>query len=159
MQGSKKWIYPTKEELSSIMFKDKPAPIYEYTYGGRIFSFTETINQVDEFILPLLTRDPYSRRAVISIYDPQTDSSVLNKNTPGMLFIQLLIRNNKLHLFATIRSNDVFFGFPANSYQLFSLQEHLAKKLNTQLGSLTITSTSAHIFLEDLSLMQEIIQL
>jgi len=156
MLRTNKWIYPSKEELTNIMFKEQQAPVYEYTYGGRIFSFSQKINQIEEFILPLLAKDSQSRRAVIGIYNPERDSTVLNKNTPGMLYIQFLIRNNKLNLYAMIRSNDVFFGFPANAYQLYCLQEFVAKRLNIELGSMTITSTSAHIFLDDSSSLEEI---
>ena len=158
LQRTNKWIYPSKEELSNIMFKEQPAPIYEYTYGGRIFSY-KNLNQIEEFIIPLLTKDPFSRRAVISVYDPNTDSCVLNKNTPGMILIQLLIRKNQLNLYAVIRSNDIFFGFPANSYQLYCLQDYLAKKLKTKIGTLTINSISAHIFLEDKTTIKELLTL
>ena len=29
----KKWVYPSKDELSNVMFKEYQAPTYDYTYG------------------------------------------------------------------------------------------------------------------------------
>lgn len=142
------WIYPSKEELSGVMFKDTRVPIYEYTYGGRIFNFNEVKDQIREFIIPLLKRDPESRRGVINIYDPIADSDLTHKNTPSMMYINVRIKNNKLLLTAHIRSNDILFGWPANIYQIFSIQEYIAKKLDLELGDLSLINNSLHLFLD-----------
>lgn len=141
-------LYPSKEELRGIMFKKMQAPIYEYTYGDRIFSFSGIKNQIDDFIIPLFKKTPDSRRGVISIYDPKKDSYLENHNTPSLMYLHVRIVENKLNLSAAIRSNDVLFGWPANMYQLFSIQEYICKELNLECGDLFLLSNSAHVFID-----------
>lgn len=157
MRKSKIWIYPSKEELSNIMFKEKQAPIYEYTYGGRMFNFSSQFDQINDFIIPLLKKDPDSRRAVVMIYDPIQDSAIFNRNIPGIIYMQFRVKDNKLFLNASIRSNDVFFGWPANIFQLVMLNQYLAKELKVESGSVSVLSNSAHIFMEDVERMREVI--
>lgn len=157
MMNSKKWIYPSKEELSGIMFKEYQAPIYEYTYGGRIFSFNGNIDQINSFIIPLLKKDKHTRRAILSFYNPTEDSKPNNKNTPGIIYIQFRILNEKLNMNCHIRSNDLFFGWPANIYQLHCLMKYIAQKLEIENGTITTFSNSAHIFLEDIPEIKEIL--
>jgi len=157
MSGSNKWIYPSKEELSNIMFKEIQAPIYEYTYGGRLFNFSGKLDQLNNFVIPLLTTDPGSRRAIISFYDPVQDSDINNRNTPGIMYIQFRIINGGLQLTALIRSNDLLFGWPANIYQLYSLQKMVAEKLSIKQGNLITISNSAHIFSEEFSFVEELL--
>jgi thymidylate synthase (methanogen type) len=156
MMERKKWVYPSKEELSGIMFKEYQAPAYDYTYGGRIFSFGEELDQVNNFIIPLLKSDPTSRRAIVVLYDPIEDSKITNKNTPGIIYIQFRIHDNKLHLNCHIRSNDLFFGWPANIYQIYCLQKFIAEKLHVEKGSISTLSNSAHVFREDLDDIKKI---
>jgi thymidylate synthase len=140
------WKYPSFDEISHIMLSPKVSPDYSYSYGSRIFNFHKKIDQLNDFVIPLLSSKPSSRRAVISFFDPTVDSNPLAPDTPGLLFIDLKIRGGKLNLVATIRSNDFFFGWPANVYQLFTLQKYVAERLNVNIGFLTTFSISAHIF-------------
>jgi thymidylate synthase len=142
------WIYPSKEELTSVMFKEVQTPTYEHTYGGRIFLFGNVKDQLREFVFPALKKNHLSRRAVVAIYNPLVDSDLTNKNTPALMYLQFRIKEGKLLLTANLRSNDILMGWPANIYQLFKLQEFVAKEMNTDIGSLTVISNSAHVFLE-----------
>lgn len=157
MTKSKIWIYPSREELSNIMFKENQAPIYEYTYGGRLFNFSSQFNQINDFIIPLLKKDRDSRRAIAMIYDPIQDSNTINRNIPGMIYLQFRIKHNKLIMNASIRSNDVFFGWPANIYQLVRLNQYVSKELGVESGSVSVLSNSAHIFMEDVEKMKEVV--
>lgn len=152
-----KWIYPSKEELSSIMFKEIEAPIYEYTYGGRIFAFGNAIDQINDFVLPLLRKDKNSRRAIINLYDPVQDSDISNRNTPGMIYMQFRIKDGCLIVTVMIRSNDLFFGWPANVYQISELQKILSEELKIKQGKIITISNSAHIFTEDLEHIYKIL--
>ncbi|PIN81720.1 hypothetical protein COV13_00420 [Candidatus Woesearchaeota archaeon CG10_big_fil_rev_8_21_14_0_10_32_9] len=159
VSSQKKWIYPSKDELAGIMFKSFQNPAYEYTYGGRIFSFNEEVDQINDFILPLLSKDPHSRRAILVLYDPSKDSDVENKNTPGIIYIQFRILEGKLNVSCHIRSNDLFFGWPANIYQVYCLQGYVAEKLKLIKGDLVTISNSAHIFEEDVEYIDELLRM
>lgn len=142
------WIYPTSEELSTIMFNKEDLAIYEFSYGPRIFNFLNKKDQINDYVIPLLKNDPNSRRAVISLFNPYTDSDVLNKNVPSLMFIHFKIKEDKLNCTCFIRSNDFFIGWPGNIYQIYLLQKHVADKLNRSSGALTTISCSAHVFHE-----------
>jgi thymidylate synthase len=142
------WIYPSVEELSSIILNKENLAMYEYNYGPRIFNFLGKKDQVHDFIIPLLKNDPNSRRAVISLFNPQTDSDILNKNVPSLMSIHFRIKNDRLNCTYLIRSNDTFIGWPGNIYQIYLLQKYIADKLNIKTGSLTTVSCSAHVFHE-----------
>ena len=152
------WIYPSKEELSSIMLNKEESASYEYSYGPRIFNYVNVKDQINDFIIPLLEKDSTTRRAIISLFNPVTDSNVLSKNIPSLLCIYFKIKNNSLHLTCFIRSNDFFIGWPGNIYQIFTLQKYVADKLNMKTGGLTTISCSGHIFQEHFEMIKKIIE-
>jgi len=141
----KKWVYPPLEELESFILSKKEIPGYYYNYGARAFNFGP-INQVDDFIIPLLKKDKTSRRASIVFYNPIKDSSLFKKDIPAMIMINFNIRQHKLHAISIVRSNDLFFGWPANLYQTYVLLDYIAKQIGVELGTITTISISAHIF-------------
>ena len=151
------WIYPSSEELSTIMFNKEDLAIYEYSYGPRIFNFSGKKDQVNEYIIPLLKNDPNSRRAIISLFDPRTDSDIINKNVPSLMFIHFKIKEDKLNCTCLIRSNDFFVGWPGNIYQIYLLQKYIAEKLNIKTGILTTISCSAHVFHEHFENIKKVI--
>ncbi len=145
LQNFKQWFYPPLSEISSMMLKKK-APLYSYATGPRLFSFQDQFNQIDDFIIPLLKQNLSSKRAVVTFWDPLKDGNIDNKDIPSMVTIDLKVKDKKLNLTAMIRSSDLFFGWPANIYQIYSLQKHVADKLNLEGGSIGVFATSAHIF-------------
>ncbi|GIU69487.1 MAG: thymidylate synthase [Candidatus Woesearchaeota archaeon] len=151
------WIYPSKEELESIMLHKENMSGYDYSYGPRIFNF-RGVDQINNFIIPLLKSDPTSRRAVISLFDPSTDSNVMSKNIPSLLYIYFKIKNEKLDLTCSIRSNDLFIGWPGNIYQIVLLQRYVSHLLGIKTGSLTTISGSAHIFHEHFEIIEELLK-
>jgi len=142
------WIYPTIEELSTIIFNKEDLVIYEFSYGHRIFNFMDKKDQINDYVIPLLKSDPSSRRAVISLFNPATDSDTLNKNVPSLMFIHFKIKVDRLNCTCFIRSNDFFIGWPGNIYQIYLLQKFVADKLNMKIGVLSTVSCSAHVFHE-----------
>ena len=156
--GFNEWKYPQLDEISKIMLTDKLESGYSYSLGARIFNFQGKINQLNDFIIPLLKNTPNSRRAVVSLWDPVADSSLSNRENPGLMLIDFKMRREKLNLTAVIRSNDVFFGWPANFYQLFVLQEYVKKALNCDFGNITVFSTSAHIFADQFKFIEKVLK-
>lgn len=156
LNSFKKWIYPPFEELAKVMLSKKDIPGYYFTYGSRAFKFG-SINQIEEFVIPLMKKDKTSRRATILFYNPLKDSYLYKKEIPGMILADFKIRNNKLHVTTFIRSNDLFFGWPANIYQVHILQEYIGKKLGVEVGSITTFSTSAHIFEDQFEYIKKVL--
>lgn len=151
------WVYPSKEELETIMLSKEQPASYEFSYGPRIFNFKGK-DQINDFIIPLLKKDPSSRRAMITLFDPSIDSNLLSKNIPSLTYIYFKIKENKLNITCGIRSNDLFIGWPGNIYQITILQKHVAELLGLSLGSLTMISGSAHIFQENFEMISGFIK-
>lgn len=155
---SDKWIYPELSEISSVMLS-KSGIGYAYSYGKRLFAHSSGQNQIDNYVIPILQADPNSRRAVAILFDVARDSDVKSKQAPSMLSIDFKLREGKLHTHCFIRSLDVFIGWPANVFQLHAITEYVAKRLNVSVGSLTLSASSAHVFLENKADMQKIANL
>jgi len=157
MQGFD-WVYPSKEELASIILNKEELAGYEFSYGPRMFNYLHSKDQINEFIIPLLRNDPFTRRAVISLFNPLNDSSLLSKNIPSLMLIYFKINDNRLNISVCIRSNDIFIGWPGNIYQLYILQKYVSEKLGLKSGTFTTISFSAHIFMEHQNMISKILQ-
>ncbi|KYK26836.1 hypothetical protein AYK26_04590 [Euryarchaeota archaeon SM23-78] len=158
MKGLKKWVYPELEELEDVFFKKQASSVYYYTYGARIFNYANTKNQVDDYIVPLLKKNPSTRRAIVVLYHPTIDSRLSIKEVPGLTSIYFKILDNKLTITTVIRSNDMFIGWPANIYQVYLLQKYVGKELGLETGSITTISHSAHVFEEYKEEVEEVLK-
>lgn len=139
--------YPLIDEVIETLFRKDNPGIYDYCYGPRIFNY-HGVDQIHNYVIPLLKANPNSRRAVISLWDPTEDSKVERRNVVGWMVSDFKIRENKLHLTFYARSIDLFIGWPVNVYQQYILMEKVAREVNVGIGSLTTMISSVHIFLE-----------
>jgi thymidylate synthase len=158
MKSLKQWVYPELDELEDVIFKKETSSSYYYTYGARIFNFANNKDQVEEFIIPLLKANPNTRRAIIVLYQPLSDSKVSARESPCLISLYFKIIDKKLTVTAMIRSNDMFIGWPANAYHVYLLQKYVASKLGLELGSLTTISHSAHVFMEYKEEIEELLR-
>lgn len=140
-----KWVYPPMEEIKAFIMSKKKVPGYYYNYGARAFNFN-ALNQIEEYVIPLLKKYPVSKRAVVLFYKPDDDSYLDRKETPGMIMMNFNLRKGKLHATTIIRSNDLFYGWPGNICQTFILAEYVGKAVGCGIGTINTISVSAHIF-------------
>lgn len=122
-------------------------------YGPRLRDYGVSGFNVDQvkFCINLLKKDPDTRRAVISIYDPSIDSTNEGKDKPCNNFIQFLLRNNKLHMLVYQRSCDLLWGWTGiNAYEWYFLQSLVLSELSpeTTLGDYIHTFGSLHVYKE-----------
>ena len=157
LNSLKKWVYPPLDEIEDIILSKKFSPVYRFVYGPRLFNFDDTVDQINNFIIPLLESNKDSRRAVVTLWNPKHDSDIFNKSVPGLISLDFKLRNNRLNVTAIIRSNDLFFGWPANVYQIYCLQEYVRKKLNCLPGSLTTFSTCIHVYKDQIEDIKQIL--
>ncbi len=157
LNNFKKLVYPSLDEIADLILSRRLSPTYSYSYGSRLFNFHNTINQIDNFLIPLLKRNSFSRRGIVLVWNPIQDSNIYKRDVPGLVNLYFTLRKQRLNITITVRSNDLFFGWPANLYQVFVLQDYVAKKLGCKLGSLTTFSNSAHIFKDQFEDIQRVI--
>jgi len=140
-----KWVYPPLDEIKSAILGRTDTSGYYYNYGQRAFGYNG-LNQVDDYVIPILKKNPTSKRAIVVFYGPEKDSLPLKKEASGVVMMNFNIRSGKLHTTMVIRSNDMFYGWPGNIVQAFYLADYISKELNYPLGTITTISISAHIF-------------
>ncbi|MFP7835234.1 thymidylate synthase [Marisediminicola sp. LYQ134] len=97
-------------------------------------------------VVETLTGDLQSRRAVISIYDPELDSRP-SKDVPCTNWLQFTCRDGLLDLGVTVRSNDLVWGFSGiNTFEWSVLQEMVAFWLGVGTGKVTYFIGSLHLY-------------
>jgi thymidylate synthase len=89
-------------------------------------------NQLD-FVIDELTKNPNSRRAVLSIYDGK-EHEKHSLDTPCTLNIVFNITDTRLNMTVLMRSNDLWYGFCNDQYCFSKLQELVSLKLALKVG-------------------------
>ncbi|MBU0957750.1 MAG: hypothetical protein KKF56_02975 [Nanoarchaeota archaeon] len=158
LNSFEKWKYPPFEEIKNFILSKKNISGYYYNYGARAFNFNGK-NQVDDYIIPMLKKNDTSKRAVIIFYNPTEDSHFTRKDTPGLIQMDFKIRKGKLNVTSIIRSNNMFFGWPANIFQTYCLLDYIAKEIGTEIGTITTFSTSAHVINEQYDAINKVLNL
>ena len=102
-------------------------------YGPRMLK-NDGINQIDS-VVSLLNNSRSSRRAVIQLFDAKDIAGPIRYNDiPCTCSMQFLIRDERLHMYTTMRSNDAFIGLSHDIFTFTMLQELIARRTNTKLG-------------------------
>lgn len=113
---------------------------FDGAYGDRI----RKDNQF-EWCFEELKKDPESRRAVVTIHD-STDCNHETKDAACTLSLQFLIRDGKLDLITTMRSNDVLWGLCLDVPAFCFLQEVMASWLEIPVGKYIHNPASLHYY-------------
>lgn len=117
-------------------------------YGARMYRFSQLRGAVDK----LLT-DRNSRRAVVSLYQPDMDSDYYGSDQPCNCTVTFKIRDDRLNMTVFNRSNDVILGaYGANAVQFSMLQELMAMWLDVEVGEYVQISDSYHVYVNDQTL-------
>jgi thymidylate synthase len=103
-----------------------------------------------EYAKSCLLKNIYSKKAVMVIYDG--DRSYNSKDNPCTMYLQYLIRDNKLNLFVKMRSSDIWFGLPYDVPWFVLLQWKMLRELRQEsyryleLGYYNHNSGSLHLY-------------
>lgn len=116
----------------------------EYNYFDG--AYPERLAYWYRHIYNLLKTDADTRQAVFTIYGPQDRHK--SKDIPCTLSFQFFIRENKLNMIATMRSNDLLWGFPYDTNGFCFIQEALAATLGLELGTYELHAGSLHLYTE-----------
>ncbi len=152
------WEYPDIEDISNYLLSPVKPQIFQFTYGERISNFNG-YNQLEEHVIPLLQKVPKTRRAVISIVQPEKDLFIENRAIPALLSIQFRRNKENIDIYFLMRSLDVFLGLPFNMLNAYILQKYVAKRLNLIPGKLSIYSTSAQLYNDYEEYIEEVLRL
>lgn len=117
-------------------------------YGPRLFAMRDMIDQIGS-VTALLKQRPQSRRAVIQLFNAE-DIASGHKEVPCTTTMQFFLREGRLHMAATLRSNDAYKGLPHDVFCLTMLQEMMACRLQVELGEYFQFVGSMHVYTNDL---------
>lgn len=115
-------------------------------YGPRLFDLNG-IDQVQSVINCLLEKQD-SRQAVIQIFGAG-DITKKRKDVPCTCTLQFLLRDGRLDMLTSMRSNDAFMGLPHDVFAFTMLQEIIARTIGVELGSYKHVVGSLHLYLKN----------
>ncbi|MEH3092643.1 MAG: thymidylate synthase [Agrobacterium cavarae] len=113
-------------------------------YGPRFHAMRGDINQIGN-VISLLEENPQSKRAVIQLFDA-ADITRRFREIPCTTTMQFLVRDGRLHMSVTMRSNDAYLGLPHDVFCFTMLQEMMARRLRCGLGEYLHYVSSMHVY-------------
>jgi len=146
------WVIAGREDVRFMThllprFKDysDDGETFHGAYGMRL----QESNQLDEAIKQL-KEDKDTRRAVVMIWQPDKDAGYIGRDMPCNCMLDFKIRNNKLHLIVSNRSNDAIWGaYGSNAVQFAFLLQWVAHRVDVPVGEYVQVSNSMHVYPEN----------
>jgi thymidylate synthase len=145
MAAEAAWILSGDNRVSTI--SPYSNAISRFSDDGYFFhgAYGPMIRDQLHFIIDSLNSDPDTRQAVLTIWRPNPRPS---KDIPCTVNIQFLIRNNVLHVIDTMRSSDLWLGWPYDVFNFSMLARYVICHLNNKpdLGILVLQAGSSHLY-------------
>jgi Thymidylate synthase len=99
-------------------------------------------------VIRLLSEEPGSRQAVVTIWNG-AELSESSRDMPCTLSFQFVIRDGRLLMRTSMRSNDAFLGFPIDIEMFSALQKTVAVALGIPAGAYSHSVGSFHLYERD----------
>lgn len=139
-------------------------PGFEYTYGERLRAWSlsvpgdcapsQPIDQIEQAIRRLKA-SPATRRATAVTWIAPIDCA--KEEVPCMIVDDFKLRDGRLNLSVFFRSHDFAGAYPANLYGLARVLEYVASEVGAEPGSISTTSSSAHVYEHDWDWVQRLV--
>lgn len=101
-------------------------------------------------LIETLKHAMHSRQAVVAIWKPEDLATACRENTvkdmPCTLSWQFIVRDDKLHMTVTMRSNDAWLGFPYDVFAFTCMQRVIAAHLDISVGLYHHQVCSMHLY-------------
>ncbi len=144
--------------IKNVFYESELPESTSYTYGQRLRAYPSEGKIIDQvgYIVKKMKEFGTSRRAFAILWHPAIDQG--DKSPPCITQIHVLQGGGNLHLFAVVRSQDMFKAALLNAFGLRALQEEIANDLGMKAGKLSITTNSAHIYEDDWDNAKKLVQ-
>jgi len=130
-----------------------------FTHGQRIYSWGSDIpselvdgeialNQIEDYVVPILRQNPQSRRAMVVLGNPIVDQSEARRaeSVPAPQLIQFDLEGHSLHVTAYYRAHEIYFFWVVNFIELVRLQRQVIEGLDgASAGPITTLSHNAYL--------------
>lgn len=114
-------------------------------YGTRLrFAGAEKLDQI-HYIVESLRKDPMSRQAVATLWDPEVDT-LPTKDRPCNNMLQFYVSGHALNLNVYQRSQDFFWGSQINYLEWSVLLWVIAKTMGLPVGTYTHIVNNLHVY-------------
>jgi thymidylate synthase len=145
LSGSNAVEFPSRFAKNLRNYSDD-GRIFHGAYGHR-WMHRFGFDQVDE-IISMLQREPTTRRAVLSMWDPSSDLGEDSLDLPCNTHIYFRTHPDaRLDMTVCNRSNDLVWGMlGANIVHFSILQEYIAHAANLRMGRLIQFTNNLHIY-------------
>lgn len=113
-------------------------------------AYGERIGQQLPYVVEKLDRDPATRQAIITLWDPFKDNIPEKKDYPCTVMMAFSVDEvGRLVMDTVMRSNDVWLGTPYDWFQFTQLQQTVAALLKRTPGEYRHTALSLHLYERD----------
>lgn len=154
--GELLWYLSGSNELSQIQYyiqeyhkySDDGKTIFG-AYGPKLFGANGQLPTVIE----ILRERNSTRKAVVQLFS-SSDIKAHHNDIPCTCTLQFLVREGKLSLYTSMRSNDAFKGLPHDIFAFTMIQELVARKLDIPMGEYGHYVTSLHLYIADVESVQ-----
>jgi thymidylate synthase len=137
------WIATGRGELNLI--ERYNSKIAQFSDDGKVLAgaYGPRLAPQWDYVIETLRRDPHSRQAVATIWTP---SPRMSKDMPCTISLQFIIRDERLHVIANMRSSDVWLGLPYDIFTFSFLGICVAAPLRLAPGQLLLNLGSSHLY-------------
>ncbi len=110
----------------------------------------QRIDQVDKAI-KIFKKDPTRRTVIMHTWIPFRDLMKFGPkreetSSPCLVLAYPQLVDEKLHMFVTMKTNDLYNAWPENAYAFTALQKYMADEIGVGTGTYTHFSVSMHIY-------------
>jgi thymidylate synthase len=123
------------------------------SYATRIYDYGRSGRDQVAWVIERLQRDPLSRSAAVTTFQPLTDTSYI----PCVSLLDFWLREGALELVVYAHSIDFGAKGYGNLVELAALQLRIAAELQTPVGRLLLIVKSAHVYETEIAYMRGIL--
>ncbi len=121
------------------------------SYATRLYDYAHSGRDQVAWVIERLRRDPLSRSATITTFQPLTDTSYI----PCVSLLDFWLRDDALELVVYAHSIDFGAKGYGNLVELAALQQYVATELQAPVGRLLMIVKSAHVYETEIADMRD----
>jgi thymidylate synthase len=137
-----------------VDFRDVPELGDASSYATRLHNYADTGHDQLQWVSERLRRDPLSRSATITTFQPLSDTSYI----PCVSLLDFYLDSDALQLVVYAHSIDFGAKGYANLLELAAIQHQVVSELECVVGSLTMIVKSAHVYDSDAAYMKSVLE-
>lgn len=123
------------------------------SYATRLFDYEHSGRDQVAWVVERLRKDPASRSATITTFQPHTDSTYI----PCVSLLDFWLPGDAVELVVYAHSIDFGAKGYGNLVELAALQHHVARELDRPVGRLLMTVKSAHVYETELDYVRTVL--